>query len=470
MLNPEQLHPYQLTAINLQCSTPSSMLWLDVGLGKTSITLTSAAHLIQQGFLSGVFVVAPVRVCRLVWAREAAKWSHTRHLKFSMVLGSKDQRLRALHQDADVYLINYENLRWLMQTLKQYWIDKGKPLPANGIVWDEISKMKNSGTKRVGAVRHMLKHFKWLTGLTATPASNGYKDLHGQYLVVDKGERLGTAKTAFEKAYFMKQGYKLIPHDDMKEAIHAKIGDITLEMSAADYNPLPDMVVNDIEVELPHTARVQYDQLEKDYFTQLDSGEGIEVFNAASLTNKLLQLSNGSVYPVPGLPMYQPVHAAKLEALEDLIEELSGQQLLLSYAYRSDADRILTHFGKVLKDSPPINLTDCKSDKALKHAMTRWETGDCPLMIGHPASMGHGIDGLQGGGYNLCWFGLNWSLDLYEQFNGRLRRQGQGVPVKCHRIIAPDTMDMAQVEALNLKAGDQAALRKAVATYRNSRR
>lgn len=607
-LHPSNLHDYQKKAVNLQCSTPHSALWLDCGLGKTPITLTSIAHLLAQRFLSGVLIVAPIRVVRLVWRQEALKWSHTQHLKFSVVSGTKDQRVRALMQKADVYLINYENLKWLAEVLQTYYIQKDKPLPFNGVVWDEISKMKNSSTNRVKAFLKIINSFAWATGLTGTPASNGYKDLHGQYLVLDKGKRLGTSKTAFKQRFYYKaSNYREVPFPDTEETIKNLIGDITLQMSAEDYNPLPDLMVNDIQIDLPRELRAKYESLEKDYFFHLDSGDGVEVFNAAALTNKLLQFSNGAVYPVSGLPMWEKVHDLKLEALEDIIEESAGQQILCSYSYRSDAERIMDKFKKLR----PINLTECKSEKSLTDAMRRWSNNDCPLMIGHPAclhpdtqvlaekggwvrlvdvrrddrvfdgtefvshdgcqysgykevidvfgitmtpdhklwindewvegqcvdvskegearaeyrregenadcrelskvalreeprseerkekreahvydlvncgprhrfvirndkgqmfiaknSMGHGIDGLQDTGHILVWYGLNWSLDLFHQFNSRLRRQGMGVPVTCHRILTRDTMDEVQADALDSKAVSEASLRNAIKRYR----
>lgn len=466
MLTPDLLHDYQKKAVNFQCTRTESMLWLDMGLGKTVITLTSASHLLSTGFLRGVLIVAPIRVIRLVWQQEAKKWQHTKGLRFSMVAGTKDQRTRALLRDADIYLINYENLRWLAETLSTYFAKKNRPLPFNGIVWDEISKMKNSQTNRVKAFMRIADQFSWSTGLTGTPASNGYKDLHGQFLVIDRGHRLGTSKTAFRSRFYRKVGpYKEVPYDDTETVIKGLIGDITLEMSAEDYNPLPDLMVNDVEVELPPKVRAGYEQLERDFFFQLDNGTEVEVFNQASLTNKCLQYSNGAVYPVPGMPLWEPIHDAKLDALEDIIEEANGSPVLVAYAYRSDAERIMERFAKI----NPINLTECKSQSALVNAMRRWKEGQCALMIGHPASMGHGIDGLQDNGHILVWYGLNWSLDLYEQFNARIRRQGQGVPVICHRLMARDTLDQAQALALDEKATTQAGLRSAVKEYRRSK-
>jgi SNF2 family DNA or RNA helicase len=443
------------------------MLWLDMGLGKTVITLTSIAHLIRTQFLRGVIIVAPIRVIRLVWRQEAAKWEHTKHLTFSMITGTRDQRTRALLRPADVYLVNYENLKWLSETIQTYFIKKNRPLPFTGIVWDEISKMKNSATDRVKATKKILDHFVWSTGLTGTPASNGYKDLHGQFLVVDKGQRLGVSKTAFRTRFYRKAGpYKEVPYEDTEDTIKKLIGDITLEMSAEDYNPLPDLMVNNIEIEMPPELRVRYDKMEKEFFLMLDSGAEVEMFNQASLTNKCLQFSNGAMYPVAGMPLWEAVHDLKLEALEDIIDEANGSPILCSYAYRSDAERIMTKF----KHLRPINLTECKTESALVNAMHRWKTGDCDLMIGHPASMGHGIDGLQRNGHIVVWYGLNWSLDLYDQMNARVRRQGQGAPVICHRIMMQDTLDQAQAIALDDKAQTQAGLRNAIKEYRQSRK
>lgn len=473
MLTPDLLHDYQKRAVNFQCSSPTTMLWLDMGLGKTPITLTSIAHLLACNFLRGVVIVAPIRVIRLVWRQEALKWSHTKHLTFSMLTGTKDQRTRALLRPANIFLINYENLGWLAEVLQTYFISKDRPIPFDGLVWDEISKCKNSTTDRVRAVfnaqrnHNVLDHFKWITGLTGTPASNGYKDLHGQYLVVDRGKRLGTSKTAF-----MTEWYRKIPdtrtqiaYDDTTDRIKQLIGDITLEMSAEDYNKLPDLVVNDINIEMPENLRTMYDRMEREFFILLDSGKEVEMFNQAALTNKCLQFANGAMYPVAGMPLWEPIHDLKLDALEEIIDEAQGQQVLCAYGYRSDAERIMKKFHHLR----PINLTECKSEASLVNAMARWTAGDCPLMIGHPASMGHGIDGLQKAGHTVVWYGLNWSLDLYDQMNARIRRQGQGVPVICHRILMLDTLDQAQALALTEKASTQAGLRNAVKQYRLTR-
>jgi len=467
MLQPHQLHSYQQRAISLQCSTPDTMLWLDPGLGKTVTTLSSISHLQASGWLGGVLIVAPLRVCRLVWRQEAVKWEHTKNLTFSIIGGTPDQRIRALMAKTNIHLINYENLMWLVTMLETYYIKKGLPLPFDGLVWDEVSKIKDSTSKRATAFKGIVPYFKWRTGLTGTPASNGLKDLFGQYRMVDDGKRLGKTKTPFMTAYFSvnTQSHKVTPLAHAEASLKSAIADITLEMSAADYLKMPEMIVNNVMVELPADVRKQYDALEKDFFTELSQGAEIEVFNAASLTNKLLQFSNGAVYPLAGLPRWERVHDAKLEALEEIIDEMGGKPVLLAYAYRSDAERIMTKFAKLR----PINLTECKSEKTLKNAMDRWKSGDCPLMIGHPASMGHGIDGLQDNCNTLVWYGLTWPLDLYEQFNKRIHRQGQKKTVVCHRIMCIDTIDQAQAESLEEKDGIQVSLRKAVKEYRETR-
>lgn len=465
-LTPDDLHGYQQKAVNFQCTHPQSMLWLDLGLGKTAVTLTSVAHLLRCNFLRGVIIVAPIRVCRLVWRQEAAKWVHTQHLTFSMVVGTKDQRTRALLRPADVYLINYDNLGWLAEVLATHFIKKNRPLPFNGLVWDEISKMKNSTTQRVKSFRRVADFFDWTTGLTGTPASNGYKDLHGQFLVVDKGQRLGKTKTEFKTRFYYKVGpYIEKAFPDTEDTIKTLIGDITLEMSAADYNPLPSLIVNNIELEMDGRPREIYEKLEKEYFAQLDSGTDIEVFNAASLTNKLLQVGSGATYVVPGMPMWEHIHDLKLDAMEDIIDELQGQPLFCTYQFKHEAERIATRFAHL----NPINMTELKSERALIQAMDRWKRGDCALMYGHPSSVGHGIDGLQETCFNVAWYGLTWSLDLYDQFNGRIRRQGQKRPVVCHRLLVSKTMEQAQALALDEKATTQAGLRDAVKHYRLSK-
>lgn len=466
MKMPWQMHDYQIRAINFQCDHFQSAMWLDMGLGKTVVTLSSIVRLIKSGFLKAVLIVAPLKVCNLVWRQEAKDWLHTKQLKFTMLTGDRDQRTRALMRPSDIYLINYENLGWLGETLGTYYISKTRPIPFQGVVWDEISKMKNSSTQRVKSVMKFLPQTKWRTGLTGTPSSNGYKDLHGQYLVLDQGYRLGTSKVAFRNRFYKKDGsYKLKAYDDSKGIITEMIADITLRMSAEEYRKLPDLIIKDVMVELPEHARRVYDEMEKDLFAYLDNGTEITVFNRAALTGKCLQISGGSIYPISGAPEWEHVHDAKLDALEDIIDDANGHPVLCAYAFKPEAQRIMERFKKL----DPINLTECKSERAMVNAMTRWVREDCQLMIGHPASIGFGVDGLQKTGHIIAWFGLTWSLDLYQQFIARLRRQGQGVPVICNRIIAIDTLDQAQELALKEKTEVENNLMLSIQEYRKRR-
>lgn len=464
----QNLFPYQRSAVAFQCQRISSVLWLDMGLGKTVVTLTAIRHLINVGyFTKSVLIIAPIRVVETVWHQEALEWQHTQTLTFTKMTGTPDQRIRALTAPANIHLINYDNLGWLSETLKTYYLDRGHPLPFDGVVFDEISKMKNSTTNRVKAFLKIQPYIKWSTGLTGTPASNGYKDLHGQFLVLDGGKRLGKTKTQFSTRYLKPHGsygwnkHKTELYKDSEQTIRGLIFDITLEMSAADYNPLPDLIENDIVVKLSPELMKNYRTLEKEFFLEIKTLEKvIEVPTTLAMMTKCFQFSNGAVYPEPGIFEWEHVHNAKLEALEDIIEEANGSPVLVAYAYRSDAERILRYFHKL----KPINLTSCKGGE-LTIALDKWKSGQCSLMIGHPASMGHGINGLQQVGNIVVWFGLNWSLDLYLQLNARIRRQGQIKPVMCHRILTEGTMDFLQSLALQNKGFVETNLRKSMRDY-----
>lgn len=455
------LYPYQIRAIKHQCEHHTSMLWLDMGLGKTIITLTALDHLLKNSYLRGVLVVAPKMVALTGWSKQALDWEHVKHLNFSMIMGNRDQRTRALVRKADIYVINYENLHWLSEILITFYIKKGKEIPFNGLVWDEVNKMKNSSSTRSKAMRKLLQQFNWVTGLTGTPASNGYKDLHGQYLVVDGGSRLGTSKRTFTSQFYYRLPNTFIdvPFKDTESRIKEAISDITLEMSAEDYNPLPQFIVNDIWLELPAELLGKYKKLEAEFFLKLDDTT-IDVFSKPAAMNKCLQFANGMVYPVPGISTFMEVHDLKLQALERIVDESNGNPILCSYAYKGDAERIV-------KNLKALNLTDAKTPDKVNDALTRWKMGKVPLMVGHPLSMGHGVDGLQHAGHILVWFGLTWSLDQYKQFNARVLRQGQTKPVICHRILIKDTLDEAQRLALESKDETEVALKKAINEYRS---
>lgn len=458
---------YQWRGHSSQCSMAASALWVPMSGGKTIMTLSSIVHLQQSdNWLGPVLVVGPKRVVQTVWHIEAAKWQHTRHLRFSTILGDVQQRTRALATPAHVYLTNYENLKWLAGAINRYYLSRGHVPPFNGVVFDELTKMKNASTNRVTEFRKILPYMKWRTGLTGTPASNGYIDLHGQYLVLDDGARLGTSKNQFTERFCVASGYmgygsKVTERGEQE--IRSLISDMTFYLAEEEVAKLPDLIVSDIEVPLPPDLREKYDAFERDMFIELDSGVEIEVFNAAAKTNKALQFSNGAVYLQPGQPESEVVHDLKLDALEDIIEEAAGAPILVAYNFRTDAARIMERF-KALK---PVNLTESKDPAG---DIAKWRAGETRLMIGHPASMGHGIDGLQDRGNILVWFGLGWSLELYLQFNGRLRRQNAvSDSVRCYRILVPDTLDMAVRDAIEGKAQTEEDLKRHIHAYQRGR-
>ncbi|MDY0271915.1 MAG: DEAD/DEAH box helicase [Advenella sp.] len=482
MLKPQQLHEYQKECVLHQLYNNESMLWLQMGLGKTPITLTTIVDRMRAGQVQKTLIFGPLRVIQAVWEREARKWEHTRHLKFSVMHGTKEQRLRALFAKADVYLINYEAMNWLAETLDHYYLSQGKPLPFQMVVYDEISKLKNSTSLRMaggnrdrkdkhGTIhkikvtgwRKIIPHIPIRTGLTGTPASNGYLDLHGQYLAIDNGQRLGKFITHFKDDFFASDymGWTHTPTELGKQAIEERISDITKKMDAKDYLDMPVVQVTNMLVDMPPKARKGYQDVERDMFTQLESGREVEVFSRSSVSNKCLQFCNGSPY-YPESTEYEALHDAKLDALESILEEAGGQPVLCSYTFKADAERILKRF----KSYKPVNLTAVAS-KDTEKVINDWNSGKLKLLIGHPASMGHGIDGLQEAGNIIVWFGLNWSLELYEQMNGRIDRQGQKRPVSIIRILCRDTIDLAVVDAIERKTDDQEGLKAALQRYRD---
>lgn len=482
LLTPQQLYDYQRECILHQLYNDDSMLWLQMGLGKTPITLTTIVDRMRAGQVQKTLIFGPLRVIQSVWNREASKWTHTRHLRFSIMHGTKDKRMRALFADADIFLCNYENMNWLAETLDHYYLSQRKPLPFQMAVYDEVSMLKNSTTKRIAGGkrtrkdhwdneyeikvtgwRKIIPHFKYRTGLTGTPASNGYLDLHGQYLAVDGGKRLGEYITHYKDSYFVSDynGWKYTPTEEGKKWIEYHIGDITKKMDAKDYLDMPECKVTNLMVDLPPHARKAYQEVEKSLFTRLDSGTEIELFSKTTVSNKCLQFCNGSPYYGESKE-YEALHDAKLDALGEVLEEAGGQPVLVAYTFKSDAERIMKKFKKLR----PVNLTTTPSNQT-QRILDDWNSGKIKLLIGHPRSMGHGIDGLQDSGNIAVWFGVNWSLELYNQFNGRLNRNGQKRPVSIIRILCNDTVDLAVADAIERKTDDEEGLKSALQRYRD---
>lgn len=479
MLTPKNLKSYQREAILHMLYNPNAMLWLQMGLGKTIITLTSIVDLKKSGKINKTLIFGPLRVIESVWVTEIQKWSHTNHLTCSIITGTEKERKRSLFRNADIYLINYENTNWLVDQLNYYYIKQNKEFPFQCVIYDEVSKFKNSTSLRLrGGKRDrknkivkftgwdkIIPHFKYRYGLTGTPASNGYIDLHGQFLVVDNGNRLGTHKTHYLRSYFCKNyngfGY-MVASKHYEKLIENKISDITLKMDAKDYLDIPTVKEIDIMVDLPLKCRKSYNEIEKDYFTELDSGTTIEVSNGASKSNKCLQFCNGSPYINIETKEWEEIHDVKLKALDDILEEASGQPVLCSYTFTSDAERIMKYFKKY----KPVNLTK-EPSKNTQIIINKWNKGQIKLLIGHPGSMGHGIDGLQQSGSIIVWFGLNWNFEYYEQMNGRINRQGQSKPVSIIRILCNNTLDTAVSDALKYKDSTQSNLKRSIDNYRN---
>jgi len=401
MLSPNNLYHYQRQAIMHQLTHDDSMLWLQMGLGKTTITLTTIVDRMRAGQVEKTLIFGPLRVIQAVWAREARKWTHTQHLRFSVIHGTKEQRTRALFADADIYLINYEAMNWLAETLDHYYYND--ELPFQMVVYDECSKLKNSTTLRmaggkrdkkdghgdsysvkVTGWRKMIDKFQYRTGLTGTPASNGYLDLFGQFLAVDGGQRLGPYVTGYKDNYFVSDynGWAYTPSEKGKEWIEHKISDITLKMDSADYLDLPVSKVIDVMVDLPPKARTAYNKMEKEMFAALDNGDELEVFSKSSVSNKLLQIANGSPYLSAESDDFTVVHAAKLDALADVLEEAGGSPVLCSYSFKADAKQIMKKFKKYR----PVNLTDVPSRDTEK-IINKWNRGEIKLLIGHPACL-----------------------------------------------------------------------------------
>ena len=437
-------HEYQEYATNFILSHPIAAILLEMGLGKSVITLTAIFDLTLDSFLiRKVLVIAPLRVARDTWPAEIEKWDHLNGLTYSVAIGSEAQRKAALLQRAQVYLINRENVDWLIN-------DSGIPFDYDMVVIDELSSFKSHTSKRFRALRKVRPNVKRIVGLTGTPSSNGLMDLWAEIGILDMGQRLGRYISHFRNAYFVpdKRNQQIIftykPKPGAEEAIYRLISDITISMKNTDYLKLPDLVINEIPVLLSEDERQQYEIMRSEMVLSI-KGKEIDAVNAAALSNKLLQMANGAVYDGNGGVVR--IHDRKLEALEDIIEAANGKPVLVAYWYKHDLERIMERF-------PAVQLDNAESIK-------RWNNGEIPVAVIHPASAGHGLN-LQAGGSCLVWFGLTWSLELYQQTNARLWRQGQKDTVIIHHIVAKETIDEQVMKALKRKDKTQTALIDAV--------
>ncbi len=437
------LHNYQERAIKFIKSTERCALFLDMGLGKTVSTLTAISDLQDQMEIHKALVIAPLRVANSVWDHEAKLWKHLRHLKVQVCTGTERERLTALHRDADIYTINRENVPWLV---KQY----GKKWPFDCVIIDESSSFKNPTSQRFKALRKILPFTNYMVLLTGTPVPNGLLDIWSQIYLLDGGTALGRTMTAYKQRFFEADymGYKYTPRAGADVLIHNAIASKVLSMKGEDYLELPDRLNLNEYVELPPAIMQTYKDFERELLLELATGEVVEALTAAVLANKLLQFSSGAVY-TDEHKNWKEVHTVKLDALADLIEQNEGECILVAYNFKTDLERLQQRFPKaqVLDQNP--------------NTVTRWNNGEIPLLLAHPASSSHGLN-LQHGGTMIVWFCLSWSLEYYQQFNGRLHRQGQSKPVRIIHIVARDTIDERIVLVLNEKGITQDALLKAL--------
>lgn len=435
-------HDYQKYAADRIIKDNICGLFLEPGLGKTVISLTAVNELMYDYFkVAKVLVIAPLRVAQNTWSNECEKWEHLKLLGISKIIGPEKERLSALNKKSSVYIINRENVEWLTKHCRWNF---------DMVVVDELSSFKSAGSKRFKAFRKVRPLVKRIVGLTGTPAPNGLMDLWAQINLLDMGERLGRFISHYRNAYFEpdKRNQQIIfsykPKQGAEELIYEKLSDICVSMKACDYLKMPKRIDNMIEVSLDDMEAALYRKLEKDMLLPFEDGD-IDAVNAAALSNKLLQLANGAVYDEN--KVVKVIHNKKLDALEDLIESANGKPVLVFYAYQHDKDRIKEKFEAVDINTP--------------EDMTEWNEGKITIALAHPASVGHGLN-LQFGGSTIVWFGLTWSLELYQQANARLWRQGQKDTVVIHHIIAKGTIDEQVIAVLQTKDKNQDMLLEAV--------
>ena len=438
-------HNYQTYATDFIVGHPEAAVFLDMGLGKSVITLTALLDLCLDRFeIAKVLVIAPLRVARDTWTAELQKWDHLKCFTYATVIGSVSEREAALRKKAHIYLINRENVSWLIE-------ESGFPFDFDMIVIDELSSFKSYQSKRFRSLLRVRPTVKRIVGLTGTPAGNGLTDLWAEFRILDLGKRLGRFITHYRNRYFLpdkRNGmtvYSYKPLPGAEDAIYRQISDITVSMKAVDHLDMPECIFNDVTVSLSEEERQKYDTLRNDLILSLGEDE-IDASNAASLSNKLSQMANGAVYGED--KTVHRIHDRKLDALEDLIEAANGKPVLVAYWYRHDLERIRARF--------------CVREIRTSADISDWNAGKIPVAVIHPASAGHGLN-LQAGGSTLIWFGLTWSLELYLQTNARLWRQGQTAKtVVIHRIVAEGTVDELMLKALDRKERSQNSLIDAV--------
>lgn len=438
-------HEYQKYCIDRMISDDKLGLMLDMGLGKTVITLSAIADLKYNRFeVNKILVIAPKKVAEATWSKEAEKWDHLKLLRIVPVLGSSQKRIKALNTPGDIYVINRENVVWLVEYTRNHW-------PFDMVVIDEFSSFKSHQAKRFKALSWVRKHIQRIVGLTGTPTPNGLIDLWAQIYLLDQGERLGKYISHYRERYFNpgQRDRNTIFNYELKEgaadSIQQKISDICISMKAEDYLQLPDVTFNDIPIVLDNKSKKEYDELEREMILELED-KIIDVTSAAALSNKLMQLANGAIYDEKR--EVHEIHNCKIEAFMELIEQLNGKSALVFYNFQHDLSRL----QEVLKKTNlKVRLLKTVQDQ------DDWNSGKIDILLTHPASSAYGLN-LQEGGNHVIWFGLNWSLELYQQANKRLHRQGQKEKVIVHHLVVQDTRDEDVRRALDSKRNVQDAL------------
>lgn len=433
MLKRSDMHDYQKQAVDFVLSKKKCALFLDMGLGKSVSSLTAASDMLDDMMVTKVLVIAPLRVANTVWKQEAQKWTHLAHLKTSICTGSKQDRLDALNADADIFIINRENIQWLIESVKWSF---------DMVIVDESSSFKNHASKRFKYLKKVLKHVKSMVLLTGTPSPQGYIDLWSQLYLVDNGERLGRNITTYRHRYFTQDnwGFTWNLNAGSDKVIQSAISDVCLTMFAEDYLTMTDKLILTEQIEFDAKTTEQYKELEKEFLLAIDKNTDIEAPSAGVLANKLLQICNGAIYDEG--KNYHIIHDLKIKALKELTEDNPNENMLVAYNFKSDLERL----QKAFPDAVVLSKSGAE--------VLQWNEGKIKMLLAHPASASMGLN-LQHGGSVLVWFALTWSLELYQQFNARLYRQGQKNTVRIIHIVAKGAIDERVVQAINDKAETQ---------------